>query len=198
MNHVLCSRQGFASGASAREMREVFPLSRTRLRWLCTLCESTGLRAAELIAARRSHVHVTRCGALLEVLGKGVGRERFRCRGERFRRRGSTSRREGSTSTARCPKPLCWPRFGTRTRRSPTRLYRPSSWIHSPIAAQAGRVGFARIFAVRPSRHRSGLGCMRATCNGFSRRHTSPGTRSSLRPCSVSSPLILLTSQCRP
>jgi len=51
--------------------RDLFPLSRARLRWLCTLCESTGLRAAELIAARRGHVHVTRGGALLEVIGKG-------------------------------------------------------------------------------------------------------------------------------
>ena len=54
-----------------REKRDPFPLSRARLRWLCTLCESTGLRAAELIAARREHVHVTRGGALLEVIGKG-------------------------------------------------------------------------------------------------------------------------------
>ncbi len=51
--------------------RDLFPLSRARLLWLCTLCESTGLRAAELIAARRGHVHVTRAGALLEVIGKG-------------------------------------------------------------------------------------------------------------------------------
>ena len=52
-------------------MRDLFPLSRSRLRWLCILCESTGLRAAELIAARREHIHVTRAGALLEVIGKG-------------------------------------------------------------------------------------------------------------------------------
>jgi len=51
--------------------RDLFPLSRARLKWLCTLCESTGLRAAELIAARREHIHVTRGGALLEVIGKG-------------------------------------------------------------------------------------------------------------------------------
>ena len=56
---------------SAREMRDLFPLSRSPLRWLCILCESTGLRAAELIAARREHIHVTRGGALLEVIGKG-------------------------------------------------------------------------------------------------------------------------------
>ena len=55
---------------SAREMRDLFPLSRSRLKWLCILCESTGLRAAELIAARREHIHVTRGGALLEVIGK--------------------------------------------------------------------------------------------------------------------------------
>ena len=53
-------------------MRVLFSLSRLRLRWLCILCESTGLRAAELIAARREHIHVTRAGALLEVIGKGT------------------------------------------------------------------------------------------------------------------------------
>ena len=59
-----------------REMRDLFPLSRLRLKWLCTLCGSTGLRAAELIAARREHIFMTRAGALLEVIGKGSrGRE---------------------------------------------------------------------------------------------------------------------------
>ena len=53
-------------------MRVLFSLSKLRLRWLCILCESTGLRAAELIAARREHIHVTRAGALLEVIGKGT------------------------------------------------------------------------------------------------------------------------------
>ena len=38
----------------------------------CARCANrTGLRAAELIAARREHVHVTCAGALLEVIAKG-------------------------------------------------------------------------------------------------------------------------------
>ena len=61
----------FEREPSVREMRDLFPLSRARLMWLCILCESTGLRATELIAARREHIHVTRSGALLEVIGKG-------------------------------------------------------------------------------------------------------------------------------
>ena len=42
-----------------------------RLKWLCTLMECTGLRSAELIAAKRGDVETTRAGALLHVLGKG-------------------------------------------------------------------------------------------------------------------------------
>ena len=47
------------------------PLSRERLKWLCTFCEATGLRAAELLTSVRGDVRMTRSGALLNVFGKG-------------------------------------------------------------------------------------------------------------------------------
>ena len=46
--------------------------ARARLKWLCLTCEATGLRAAELIAAVRGDIRMTRAGALLDVMGKGA------------------------------------------------------------------------------------------------------------------------------
>jgi integrase len=43
----------------------------SRLRWLCTFAEGTGLRAGELLAARRDHLEIGPDGWLLHVVGKG-------------------------------------------------------------------------------------------------------------------------------
>lgn len=51
--------------------REVQTPALARLKWLCVTCEATGLRAAELIAAVRGDIRMTRAGALLDVVGKG-------------------------------------------------------------------------------------------------------------------------------
>ena len=45
--------------------------SNTRLAWLLAFVECTGLRAAELIAARRAHLHRSSHGWVLRVHGKG-------------------------------------------------------------------------------------------------------------------------------
>ena len=55
--------------AGARPER--YPMSRERLKWLCTFCEATGLRATELLSSVRGDVLMTRAGALLSVVGKG-------------------------------------------------------------------------------------------------------------------------------
>lgn len=45
--------------------------SNARLWWICTFEEGVGLRAAELIAARRGHLRHTAAGWLIDVRGKG-------------------------------------------------------------------------------------------------------------------------------
>jgi site-specific recombinase XerD len=45
--------------------------SAIRLSWLCTFVECTGLRAAELLRARREHLYKTSTGWVLRVHGKG-------------------------------------------------------------------------------------------------------------------------------